>query len=151
MAKRPPKTVTLDHDDYSAKYVGRTKDGRQFFLTTPFIPAEKAGTPTGREFIALYVFNKAGLLESVTIDDLGPRAAMDEVARSVRRDALLASLGEIKYQRIKVAPFQIEIFGVEFGFVPQSPNEPGEDWCVIVEPGNYMCFWPPWTSGDYDT
>jgi hypothetical protein len=30
--KGPPKTVTLDHDDYSAAYVGRTRDGRQFFL-----------------------------------------------------------------------------------------------------------------------
>jgi hypothetical protein len=151
MAKGPPKTVILNHDDYSAEYVGRTKDGRQFFLTTPFVPAEKVGTPTGREFIALYLFNKAGQLESATIDDLGPRATMNEAARLTRRDALLASLGEVKYQRIKVSPFRIEMFGVEFGFIPQPPEEPGEDWSVIVEPGNYMCFWPPWSSGDYDT
>jgi hypothetical protein len=43
------------------------------------------------------------------------------------------------------------MFGVEFGFIPQPPGEPGEDWSVTVEPGNYMCFWPPWTSGEYDT
>jgi hypothetical protein len=151
MAKGPPKTVALDHDDYSAAYVGRTKDGGQFFLTTPFVPAEHGRPATGREFIALYVFDKAGRLVSATIDDLGPRATMDAAAREARRDALLASLGEIKYQRIKVAPFRIEMFGVAFGFIPQPPEEPGEDWCVIVEPGNYMCFWTPWTSGDYDT
>ena len=151
MAKGAPKTVSLNHDEYAAEYVGRTKDGRQFFLTTPFVPAEEVGTRTDREFLALYVFDKGGQLQSATIDDLGPRARMDEAARLARRDALLASLGEVKYQRIKVAPFRIEMFGVEFGFIPRPPEEPGEDWSVIVEPGNYMCFCPPWSSGDYDT
>jgi hypothetical protein len=140
--------VALDHDDYDAEYVGRTKDGRQFFLTTPFVPG--AGKRS-REFIALYVFDKAGFLKSATIDDLGPRATMDEVARVARWDQLLASLGDVKYRRIKVAPFKIECFGVEFGLIPRPPEEAGEDWCVTVEPGDYMCFWPPWSTGDYDT
>ncbi|HEX4611038.1 MAG TPA: hypothetical protein VH092_22800 [Urbifossiella sp.] len=151
MAKRPPKTVTISHDEYAAEHVGRTADGRQFFLTTPFVHAEKVGTPTGCEFIALYVFDKAGTLISAAIDNLGPRDTMDEPARLARRDALLASLGKVKYQRIKVAPFRVEVFGVEFGLIPQPPEEPGDDWSVIAEPGNYMCFWPPWTSGEYDT
>jgi hypothetical protein len=149
MAKGPPKLVALDHDDYAAEYVGRTKDGRQVFLTTPFVPALE--NEPGREFIALYVFDKAGNLQSATIDDLGTRDQMDKQARIARRDALLASLGEFKYGRIKVAPFRMEKFGVEFGFIHRPPEEPGEDWCVTVEPGNYMCFWPPWTSGEYDT
>jgi len=149
MAKGPPKTVALDHDDYAAERGGRTKDGRQFFLTTPFVPA--MGDEPGREFIALYVFDAAGQLRSATIDDLGPRATMDEPARVARRDALLASFGPVKHQRIKVAPFRVEMFGVAFGLIPQPPEEPGEDWSVIAEPGNYMCFWPPWTSGEYDT
>lgn len=149
MAKGPPKKVSLDHDDYSAKYVGHTKDGRQFFLTTPFVPAIE--NEPGRVFIALYLFDQAGNLQSALIDDLGPRATMDEVARVARRDELLASLGEVKYCRIKIAPFRVERFGIEFGFIPQPPEEPDEDWCVTVEPGNYMCFWPPWSSGDYDT
>jgi hypothetical protein len=149
MAKGPPKLVTLDHNEYEAEHVGRTKDGRQFFLTTPFVPA--LGKEPGREFIALYVFDKAGHLLSVVIDDLGARATMDEPARRARRDELLASLGAVTYRRIRVAPFRVECFGVELGFIPQPPEEPGEDWSVIVEPGNYMCFWPPWTSGDYDT
>jgi len=151
MAKGPPKTVSIDHDDYHAEYVGRTADGRQFFLTTPFVPAEEAGTDTGREFIALYTFDKAGQLLSATIDDLGTRVNMDDAARVARRDELLASLGEVKYQRIRVAPFRLERFSVEFGFIPRPPEEPGEDWAVIVMPGDVMCFWPPWTSGEYDT
>jgi hypothetical protein len=151
MAKGPPKKIRINHDSYHAKHVGRMRDGRQFFLTIPFVPAEEVGTPTGREFIALYVFDKTGQLQSATIDDLGPRVTLDEPARLARRDALLASLGPIRYQPIRIAPFRIEMFGVEFGLIPQPPEEPGEDWSVIAEPGNVMCFWPPWNTGDYDT
>ncbi len=151
MTKRAPKIVALDHDEYSAKYVGRTADGRQFFLTTPFVPARGADGIDGREFLALYLFDEAGRLVDASIDDLGCRADMDESARVERRDELLASLGDLIAGRIMVAPFKIERFGVEFGFIPQPPEEPDEDWSVIVEPGNYMCFWPPWTTGDYDT
>ncbi len=148
MAKRPPKVVALDPDDYAARHVGRTADGRQFFLTEPFIPA--LGGP-GREFLALYLFDTAGALLEARIEDLGTRDQLDKEAARARRRELLASLGEVEYQRIKVAPFKVERFGVEFGFIPQPPEEPGEDWSVIVEPGNYMCFCPPWTTGDYDT
>ena len=115
------------------------------------MPADEVGTATGREFLALYLFDKTGMLLSATIDDLGTRAAMDKAARVARRNELLTSLGEFKYGRIKVAPFRVERFGVEFGFIPQPPDEPGEGWSVIVEPGNYMCFWPPWSTGEYDT
>jgi hypothetical protein len=149
LPKGGPKTVALDPDDYAAQYVGWTKNGRQFFLTTPFVPA--INHEAGREFIALYLFDKAGALLSATIDDLGPRATMDEALRAARRDELLASLGDVRYHRIKIAPFTVERFGIEFGFIPQPPELPGEEWSVIVEPGDYMCFWPPWTSGDYDT
>jgi hypothetical protein len=112
MGKKAPKLIALQHDDYAAEYIGRTKDGRQFFITTPFVPG--LGNDPGREFIALYIFDKAGNLQSAAIDDLGTRVAMDKEARVARRNEMLASLGEIKYQRIKVAPFVIEIFGVEF-------------------------------------
>jgi hypothetical protein len=151
MAKRPPKRVALNHDDYHARYVGRARDGRQFFLTRPFVPGGTPGASAGREFLALYVFDAAGALLSAEIDDLGPRDAVDEAAASARRDQLLASLGEVKYGRIKVAPFTVERFGVAFGFIPQPPEGPEDDWCVTVEPGDFMCFWPPWGSGEYDT
>ena len=149
MAKGPPKLIALDHDDFHAEYVGHTKDGRQFFLTIPFVSA--TGSDPGCEFIALYVFDKSGNLETATIDNLGPRESMNEESRVARRDEMLRSLGEVKYKRIKIVPFKLERFGVEFGFIPQPPEEDGDDWCVIVEPGNVMCFWPPWSSGEYDT
>jgi hypothetical protein len=144
MARGPPKHVAVDHGGHHAAYVGRTRDGRQFFLTTPFVPGE-------REFIALYVFDTVGRLRSAAIDDLGPRETMDGGARQARRDALLASLGPVAYGRIRVAPFRVEMFGVEFGFIPRPPEEPGEGWSVVVMPGDVMCFGPPWSRGWYET
>jgi len=149
--KGAPKLVALDPDDYAAQYLGRTKDGRQFFLTTPFVPASTPGCEAGREFLALYVFDRSGVLLSATIDDLGPRATLDEKACCARRDELLASLGEFVSRRIRVAPSRVERFGVQFGFIPQPPEGSVDQWCVTVEPGDYMCFWPPWNSGEYDT
>ncbi len=94
MPKGGPKVVALDHDDFAAEYVGWTKDGRQFFLTTPFVPGSHSGGEPSREFLALYLFDKAGALISATIDDLGPRASLNESARVARRDELLAFLGD---------------------------------------------------------
>jgi hypothetical protein len=54
MAKRPPKLVALNYDEHSARSVGKTADGRQFFLTRPFKPAP------GHEFLALYLFSPSG-------------------------------------------------------------------------------------------
>jgi len=144
MKKGAPKLITIDHDDYHAEHVGKTKDGRQFFLTTPFVPRK-------REFIALFLFDKKGAFESAIIDDLGTRSKLDHDKREARRDELLASLGKVKYGRIKIAPFTIKRHGVKFGLIPRAPDNPADDWCVTLEPGDYMCFWPPWTSGIYDT
>lgn len=145
MAKRPPKLVALNRDERSARSVGKTADGRQFFLTRPFKPAP------GHEFLALYLFNLSGVLIEARIADLGPRAALDRERVQAMRAEWLASLGEVTLGRIEVAPFRVEMFGVEFGFIARPP-EPGFDkWQVTVEPGNYMAFTAPWTSGSYST
>ncbi len=34
MDEGPPELIAIEHDDYAAKYVGRTGDGGQFILTT---------------------------------------------------------------------------------------------------------------------
>ena len=149
MPDAPPERIAINHDDHAARFVGRTADRRQFFLTTPFVPA--IGGTAGREFLALYLFDEDGVLLDARIEDLGARHEVDEEATRTRHAALLASLGEVTFRIITVAPFRVERFGVAFGFIPQPPEEADEEWSVIVEPGNYMCFWPPWTSGDYDT
>lgn len=144
MTPSPPVTVALDPDEYHAEYVGHTVDGRQFFLTTPF-------EPRGREFIALYLFNSAGKLLEARIEDLGPRTTLDRARRRDIRDEWIRGLGSVEHCRIEVVPFAVERFGIQFGFIPRAPEHAGDLWAVEVQPGNYMAFFEPWDSGEYDT
>ena len=148
MAKKPPKLFPINHDDYHAKHIGQTSDGRQFFLTTPFVPAIKDNP--GCEFVALFLFDAKGTFLEAQIDRLGPRATLDENAARKKYEERLAGLGEVKLQRIKIAPFEIDRFDTQFGFIPRPPEEEDEDWAIELHPGNYMAFFPPW-DGDYDT
>lgn len=149
MSDNPPKIININHDHYHAEYVGLAQDGHQFFLTTPFVPA--IGGHEGREFIALYLFDAMGQLVEARIDDLGPRSSLDEaVARNRHRDRI-ESLGEVEFGRIKVQPFSLERFDTEFGLVLRPPEDEGDPWAVEAQPGNYMAFFEPWGSGEYDT
>ena len=148
-ADLPPKKLVIDHDDYHAEHVGRTRDGRQFFLTTPFVPSWDENE--GREFVAMYIFDvDGGLLES-RIDDFGTRANLDHAARRALYEARLAELGEVEFARIEIAPFNVEHDGIQFGLIPRAPEEPGGSWWVELQPGHYMAFHEPWDSGEYDT
>jgi hypothetical protein len=138
-----PSLLAIVPDDYKAEHVGRTSDGRQFFLTTPFAPG-------GDDFVALYVFDSDGLLLDALIDSFGPRATCDDEAFWRHHGDRLAGLGDVEITRIDVAPFEIERFGMKFGLIPRAPEDDGEDWNVEVQPGNYMAFYPPW-DGEYDT
>src|SRR5215470_4502018 len=66
-----PETICILHDDYHARHIGRTSDGRQFFLTSAFEPA--IGESPGREFVALFLFDNDGTLIADRIDELGTR------------------------------------------------------------------------------
>lgn len=148
MTDPQPVLFAIDHDDYAARYVGRTADGRQFFLTTPFVPA---GSTEGAEFLALYVFDAQGALLEAQIEALGPRGDLDAAACVARRDSLLAGLGEISFDRIEIAPFSVDRFGIQFGLVVREPEDDEDVWAVEAQPGNYMAFFEPWDSGEYDT
>ncbi|WP_326559097.1 hypothetical protein [Micromonospora sp. NBC_01796] len=146
----PPSRLAIDHDDYHAEHVGRTADGRQFFLTTPFEPAIR-GEIDGQEFVALYLFDAGGRFLEARIDAFGPRARMDRAARRAAYDARLKGLGEVTFTRIEVEPFAINRFGTTFGLIPREPEEDDDAWWVTLEPGDYMAFTDPWDSGEYDT
>jgi hypothetical protein len=149
MSDAPPEIIAIDADDYHARHVGHTADGRQFFLTTPFTPA--MGGSAGCEYVALYTFDKRGRLLDSQIESFGPRATAKAEEISDRYDALLASLGKVTLDRIEVAPFKIERCGTEFGLVLREPEEEDDVWAVEVQPGNYMAIFEPWDSGEYDT
>ena len=145
----PPKLVAIKLDDYHARHIGRTADGRQFFLTNPFVPAN--GDEAGRDFIALYFFDTDGRFLDAHIDDLGTRDNLDLNAFQRRYDQRLAELGPVSYGSIEVQPFQVERFGTTFGLVPCVPEADKDFWTVEVQPGNYMGFFEPFDSGEYYT
>lgn len=149
MELKYPKSIPICHDDYHAQYIGRTSDGYQFFLTTPFVPASE---DEGCEFIALYKFDLSGALVSAQIENLGPRKTLDEEKASSKFQSALSSLGDFEYGDISIQPFEVEEFGVKFGLIPIDPEfvEDEEEMSLEIQPGNYMAFYPPW-DGDYDT
>lgn len=143
-----PEWIAIEPDDCAAKYVGWTEVGEQFFLTSPFKPA---GEDEGCEYLALYRFDGDGVLSSFEIVELGPRASVDESRARNERDRLLASLGPFDSQRIEVQPFAVEHDGTVFGLVLREPEDEDEVYAVEAQPGNYMAFFEPWDSGEYDT
>jgi hypothetical protein len=149
MDSAPPILIAINHDDSYAEYVGSTADARQFFVTTPFVPALHG--EAGREFLAVYLFDRDGKLLEARIDDLGTRKEVDrEHVRSLIASRP-AELGSVDYGRIQVQPFQIGRFGTIFGLVVRPPSDVQDDWWAEVQPGNYMAFHEPWDSGEYDT
>jgi hypothetical protein len=105
----------------------------------------------GCEFLALYLFDVNGKFIEARIDNLGPRANMDEDHRKRLQQQRLAELGSFNYGRIEVEPFEVERFGTTFGLVLRVPEDDEDVWCVEAQPGNYMAFFEPWDSGEYDT
>lgn len=144
----PPKVIRINRDDHYARHVGKTKGDDQFFLTFPFAP-ELNGVPGGN-YIALYVFDRAGALKETKIFKSLPTASAEDTFVQ----ELLDGLEGHKLCDIKIAPFAVQEFGRTFGLVFNAGDEEdgsqGADAQVTAEPGNYMAFHPPW-NGEYDT
>jgi hypothetical protein len=149
MGTGAPELIAINHDDYHAEHVGHTRDGRQFFLTNPFEPAVEG--QNGSEYVALFVFDKRGNLLEAKIDDFGPRANVDDATRRRVYEGRLSELGDVVFDRIEVKPFAVERFGRRFGLIPREPEEDDDPWAIEMMPGNYMAFFEPWDSGEYDT
>lgn len=91
-----PDIIAIDHDDYHASHVGRTTDGHQFFLTTPFIPPFDTQT-LSRVFVALFLFEKDGTLVEARIDDLGSQKDRNDACAQHVFAQRLRELGEVDY------------------------------------------------------
>ena len=144
-----PATVAIDPDSHHAQHVGTLPDGRQFFLTTPFVPA--SGDQPGCEFVALYIFDDQGHLLDATIDNFGAREGVDGNARKAIYEQRLEGLGNVRFERIEIEPFCVDKYGEHFGLIVRTPEDEEDVWAIEAQPGNYMAFFEPWDSGDYDT
>lgn len=149
MNPESPTRIAIDHDDDHAAHVGKTADGRQFFLTTPFEPATNGRA--GEEFNALYLFDEGGEFIGAQIESFGPRGTHDMAVKQAACLKLLDGLGPVTLQRIEVAPFEVERFGTTFGLIGRDCDDPEDVIAVEAQPGNYMAFFEPWDSGEYDT
>ncbi len=152
MCDGKPERIAIQHnecvDDCYAEYVGRTSDGRQFFLTASFGPA--IGEHPGSEYLALFLFDADGNLVDAQIDDLGPRTKPYHYKSRAYYDVRLKALGEVTFERIEVKPFTVERFGTTFGLVTHEPEDENDIWVVKMQPGDYMWFFEPWDSGQYE-
>ncbi|GGQ83774.1 hypothetical protein [Couchioplanes azureus] len=145
-----PSRIAINHDDFDARYVGRLTDGRQFFLTTPFLPG-KDGSDINQDFMAVYLFDRDGRFLEAKIDELNVPDSLDGAEVEQVYQARLKELGEVTFGRIEVEPFAVTRFGAEFGLIAQAPEDLDDIWWVTAEPGNYMAFAAPWDCGIYDT
>lgn len=143
-ATTAPERIALDPDNHFANCIGRTADGRQYFVTAPFL-ADRSGA---RDFLALYLFDAAGSLLSDDVREVGRRGEYLESHERAIQQVLLGQLGERTVERVEVRPFSVRRFGMEFGLIT---TEQFGQWRVNAMPGDYMEFCPPWGSGIYDT
>ena len=144
MREGKPELIAINHDDYHAQHIGITEEGLQFFLTTPFEPG-------GCEYIALFIFDNKGNLINSDIEALGLRGAFSEEEAKGKYNLKLSMLGKKKYQRIEVKPFSVKFNGIDLGLIVREPEDEDDVWAVELLPGNYMAFFEPWDSGEYDT
>ena len=149
MSTEKPESIAIDHDDYHAQHIGTTQDGNQFFLTTPFEAA--SDTSKGCEYIALFIFDSEGECLNSIIESLGPREDLIESEAKKKYNSMLSTLGEVSYCRIVVKPFSVDFNGTEIGLIARAPEDEDDEWAVELLPGNYMAFFEPWDSGEYDT
>ncbi|HET6249024.1 MAG TPA: hypothetical protein VFE47_15105 [Tepidisphaeraceae bacterium] len=143
----PPVLIALDPDESHAKYVGRTFDGRQFFVATH---ADPQCLIHGHVFVAVYLFNSAGKLLEARIDDLGTDSKVNAMVWANAAEQRYRELGWTYIQRIAMQPFHVERFGLAFGLIAFQRDK-SDDWMAEIRPGNPMAFFPPWDSGLYDT
>ncbi len=144
MIEGKPELVAIDHDDYHAQHIGVTQEGLQFFLTNPFEPG-------GCEYIALFKFDAQGNFVDSDIEALGVRGSFSEEKAKEIYESKLEKLGKVNYQRIEVKPFSVKFNDTDIGLILREPEEEDDIWAVELLPGNYMAFFEPWNSGEYDT
>jgi hypothetical protein len=143
-----PRLIDIERDDSHATHVGRAPDGRQFFITYPFVP-ERNGERR-REFVARYLWAADGSFLDATIKEIPTSSSWETLQDEMAK--LMLNLGNVHLGRIRVAPFSVHHSGHEFGLVVRrTEGSAKNDWAVHARPGYYMCFFAPWDGGGYDT
>ena len=162
-----PDTLLVQYEDVDYgrfTHVGRYGGGNQFmgFVTyaSPKLYHTQEETPDGEIvlhehtncFAVLHRFDAAG--RHLRTDAERVEGTQDTGERdSAKLDEMIAGLGGVKFDDIRVRPFRVELGGVVHGLIYecQRREEDGDEheW-VMLEPNDIM-FHPPWDSGEYST
>lgn len=141
-----PERIRINREEYyHTHYIGKTADGRQFFLYPTYIYPDPVtrSLDTREEYVVLYLFDKRGNhLETkhwyAGVTDEGTERRVWN-----KLDEMVAEIGPVEYTSIKVKPFQTIIDGIVFGLVPNEERR-----CVYLQPSSTISFMAPW-DGEY--
>lgn len=157
-----PKVFPVNRYEGGSNYIGKTKNGEQFWAQVAAQFAKQSANGKNSEnskdewqyrktwYAILHKFDKNGAHISTRAERIGTTSEGEaEILQraKIRMEELIAELGSIKYERIKIQLFQAVIDGFTFGLVDTSTEEWGDT--VTMQPGD-LVFYPPW-NGDYDT
>jgi formate hydrogenlyase regulatory protein HycA len=145
-----PERIPIAYEpDYYTRYIGKTKDGRQFMAFV--VATEGKGKPW---YAVLHTFDADGNHLDTEAWLAGTTAKGEQEACELaqkKRLEMLAGLGKYKLCKIKVKLFSVKIDGHLFGLVDSSEPEEGPEFAerVTLWP-NDLLFTPPW-NGTYST
>ena len=137
-------------DDFHLQYVGETAQGNGYWIDVQ-LATEDGGT---RDFIAAYVFDKAGNLISSEVFDRGLRSSQSEQTTEEIVRKLLKKIDAKNTTEILVKPFSTSFYGHTFGLVIREKEEGDDaeqDTLIDALPGNTLMFYGPWSLCNYDT
>jgi len=137
-------------DDYHLQHVGKTVQGNGYWIDVQ-LATEEVGT---RDFVAAYVFDGEGNLNSSEVVDRGLRT--DNSAQTLEE-----TIGKLKKKNdakdvteILVKPFSVSFYGHTFGLVVRETEEGDEasgETLIDAMPGHTLMFYGPWSLCNYNS
>ena len=137
-------------DDCHLQHVGKTTQGNGYWIDIQ-LALEDGDT---RDFVAAYVFDKAGNLISSEVLDRGLRSSQSEQPTEELVRKLMKKIDAKETAEILVKPFATTFFGHTFGLVIREREE-GDDaeqvTLIDAMPGYTLMFHGPWSLCNYAT
>jgi hypothetical protein len=147
-----PEKIPIERiADYHTHYLGKTKDGMQFWGYITFdwmvLPKDIQGNwkDYRNEYVILHLFDKSGNHIETRHWLGGTTNQVSDSTLDAKLASMMAELGEVDYGDIEVKLFQTEIEGKTFGLVPET-----EYGFVELQPNSTIAFSAPW-DGSYST
>lgn len=137
-------------DRYHLQHVGRTAQGNGYWIDLQ-LASEDGDT---RDFVAAYVFDKAGYLISCDVVDKGKRNQSPPHSTEKIIERLKRKIDAKETAEIWVRPFSVTYYGHIFGLIVREYEEGDADTgetLVDAMPGWTLMFHGPWSSCNYSS